>query len=262
MPSAPLPALALAGALLWPGAASAQPTEAIDTPAGGVPLEEQLYNRLDMEPGHPARPRWRRRSVGNFLVASRPDGTVQRALEGRHQLQAEHLFDVRGVPTLTVRYDDDRPVQATVYLAEEAELDLGDWVQAEVPGASLWAPAAPDDGQGALGQGRWWVWSEAAAPVWSDGFRDEVLAGCRCDRVERRAAWVDGAPAVRLRLVDPDDEGHQWVLWAVPRGEKTWLAAAEVTATDPDTALAEARVVLATLRWAPPAPDEGDAPAP
>ena len=244
------------------GVAQRAMAEAPDTPQGGVVLEDRLYARLDLPVDAPARPRWRRRTSGTYRVWARPDGTVQRVWEvKRRRLVTEHHMDLHGIVTLSVRYEDERPTTATVNLAPAAEHDLAAWSAVAVPGATTWAPAAGDDGRHPLSHGTWWSWTDAATDVTTDAFRDSVLAGCGCALVERRATWVDGSPGVRLRLVDPDDPGHQWTVWAVPRGEQTWLAAAEVQVADEDAtdaALAEARLVIGTLRWAPP--PEGSAP--
>ena len=238
----------------WAVAVADDPVEPVvhDTPQGGVELVEQLYARLDLPPNEPAHPRWRRRSSGNYRVFARPDGTVERAFEESYRrVQTEYLFDLHGVLSVTVGFVDEAPAELTVHLAEPQRYELSTWVPLEAHGATGLAPAPAVDGRWPLASGTLWTWIDERAPVFDDAFRDDVVAGCACTLVERRATWIDGEPGVRLRLAHPDDPRRHFTVWAVPRGDRTWLAAVEVRADDPDVALAEARALVATLRWDP-----------
>ena len=230
-----------------------------DTAQGGVELVEQRYARRDGDDDEPARPRWRRRSSGDFVVWSRPDGTVQRAHTlGRGHLLRDRVYDLLGYPSVTVDYDGDAPTDAVVHLATPVSLDLRPWEAHELPGVTLHAPAPPTDGRIPAGEGALRVWTAPAADVTTDAFRDDVARGCGCTVIERTAAWVDRAPGVRIRLEAAAlGPGEQVDLWAVPRGEATWLAAYTVPPSDdPDRALAAGRVLVALMRWAEPeAPD-------
>jgi hypothetical protein len=242
---------------LLSAALAAEPdVEPNDTAQGGVVLEEQRYARLDGDDDEPARPRWRRRSSGDFVVWSRPDGTVQRAHTlGRGHLLRDRHYDLLGVPSVSIAYDGDRPTEAVVHLASPVTLDLSTWEPYPLPGVTLHAPAAPVDGALAAGEGRFRVFTAPAADVYTDAFRDEVADGCGCWVVERTATWVDGRPGVRVRLeavaLGP---AEQTDLWAVPTDDGTWVATYTVPPTDdPDRALAYGRALVGLVRWAPDA---------
>ncbi len=222
----------------------------------GQRSEPRWYARLD-DMGGPVRPRWSRRTRSTYRVWAFPDGVVERSWKrARGEVVEERFFDLLGWPTETLTWEDEAPQVGTVHLADPLEMPYEGFTPHELQGARLFAPSLPVDGAFELGGGRFRVWThEGGVDVQAPDYPERWLQDCGCVLVERQPAWVDGEPGVRLRLhtlaLDAPDVAY---LWAVPRGESTWLASYRVTGSArPDTDLAPGRLVVRTVRWLPPA---------
>lgn len=202
--------------------------------AGEVP-EVRHYAKLDTLPDGSVAGRWRRKADAEFEVWELPGGTVvryRRKVRGR--VVEDHLFDAAGGPLVTVTLD---PARATLATVPAREIDLSAFAPRPVPGGTLGLPAdaVPREGGGVslpvLG-GQLEVWTEPAADVLSDAWRDGLLAACGCRALDRATAWIDGRPGVRYRLLLPGPAREAVELWAVPLPEATWLLAFRAPAGD------------------------------
>jgi hypothetical protein len=229
--------------------------------AGELP-ELRLYARLD-DDGGPVHGRWRRKRDAEFHLDERSDGTVlrvRRVVGGK--VVEDHRYDAGGWPLVSVFFDPGgQPDHAVVHAEPERTVSLTGWTTHTLPDGSITASSPPVDLPGGSVRlkgldGEIDVWTAPPADPWSDGFRAGIVAGCGCLVADRASAWIDGQPGVRYRLLVPDTGLPQPVdLWAVPRGDHTWVATFRAVGdVDPDATLLDGRVWMALVSFAPEHP--------
>lgn len=271
-------------------------TAAADDPPhlGEVP-SERLYKRMD-DKGGPVRGRWRQRRSGAYLAWELEDGTVLRYQKTeRRQVVLDRRFDATGWPLTTHETPIGGLPRLVVHSAPSREIVLSGWSQRAIPGGSVSAPVPglPREGGGVrfpvLG-GELEVWHDPRwADVYSDTFRDGLLAGCGCVLIDEMSAWIDNVPGKRFRMEVPGTEPpDQLDVWVVPLGPPPelpppgeeeeapeqgasglWLASYRINAPEaPVLQLAPGRAMMALasldkldelvvpIAESPPAPDE------
>ncbi|MEQ1571012.1 MAG: hypothetical protein ABMA64_35610 [Myxococcota bacterium] len=244
----------------WVSHAFAEPIE----PGAGLPLaqgevpEEQLFDKVTDLPDGRAEARGRKRRDGAFVVWALPTSSsiVRYQKLGAGGVVEDHLFDSDGYPLATVWLERGVPTKATAAGVPPIDVSVTGWARQPIPGGTMWLPAAPEERPGggvrveALSGGvDVWIDPPTTPPTdpFSDTFRDGLIAGCGCFVVDRAAAWIDGRPGVRYRLLLPGNLPRDAVdLWAVNLGASgLWLMTFEVGApADPIEALRSARALL------------------
>ncbi|HHO49838.1 MAG TPA: hypothetical protein ENK18_02955 [Deltaproteobacteria bacterium] len=238
---------------------------------GEVP-SERLYKRMD-DDGGPARGRWRQRRSGAYLAWELEDKTILRYQKTeRRQVVLDRRFDATGWPLTSLETPIGGLPRVVVHSAPSREIVLSGWSSQPIPGGSVSAPlpGLPREGGGVrflvLG-GELEVWHDPRwADVYSDTFRDGLLAGCGCVLVDEMSAWIDNVPGKRFRMevpgTEPPDQLDVWVVPLgpppeLPRGEGEapeagpsglWLASYRVTAPEvPVLQLAPGRAMMALI---------------
>jgi hypothetical protein len=225
----------------------------------------------------------RGRGGGDYQTWTFRDGVVERyqRFKGSRLIETGD-FDAYGQRVATVTYGAAVPAQVVVAGHQPHPVDVSSWVEHKLaapaaPGARhgstllLRVPAAPDGSpaEGAPPGPAVWTLPEGIfrasmapeADVFSDSFRDGLLAGCGCTVVDRSTAWIGGRVGARY-LLDVPDAGAMRVgeVWAVPFPGGTLVAGFSAPRADADplgtsdlgAPLAVGRAIVAMARWETP----------
>lgn len=222
--------------LLWMPLALAQPDAPF--PRADQPLRERRFRGIVGEGPAWGHPPARQGRVSAWIF---PDGVIEHALvrDGR-QIAEIRRYDAQGQPLTTVLQGASGPETVVVHQPDETRVEVSAWSARQV---GPWALRLPPEHVEAR-------WSEGGpTDVWSDAFRDALLATCACVIEYRTTAWLDGRPGARyrLRVLDPD---RPWTTeaWAVPSDAGVLV----LTARDAAAATATGRAAAALARLEAP----------
>lgn len=170
--------------------------------------------------------RWRQRRSAPYLAWELEDGTILRYQKTqRRRIVVDRRFDAEGWPLTTHETSAGGLPRLIVHTAPSREIVLSGWSSELIPGGSVISPvpALPREGGGArflvLG-GEFDVWHDPRwADVYSETFRDGLVAGCGCILIDEMSAWIDNKPGKRFRLEVPGTESPDQIdIWAIPIG--------------------------------------------
>lgn len=233
--------------LLWL-LATAWAQDAPSYPRFDAPLTVRPASRVIGE--GPARLYGRRGALRAWVF---PDGHVEHYVRTERGQRTELVrFDGRLAHHLTVRYEDDAPVEVLVRGQPDQTVDVSGWVPAELDAASLRVPPSVVT-DGVLTAGGFSATWLPGHDVVSAGFVEAIEAQVGGRVLATATAWIDRSPSVRLTLSLPDPDAPEVAeAWAVPRGEQlflaTWRAPKGEAPLSIDT-LAEGRAIMALVSW-------------
>lgn len=182
-----------------------------------------------------------------------PDGVAARVqVRAGSALAEDRVYSATGDLYAAVFFRAGSPYEVRVpWEGAVTAVPVADWALLHDAGAALRLPqgAQLEGGEGRLSASSWrfaWAWSESPEKVGSDAFFADLSARCGCTVEDRHSVWIDGAWGVRFRAAP--DEGGLAELWAIPRGDRVFMAAFSGTAAEAPIG----RAIVTQLHWEKP----------